>query len=98
MSTSNQRVNSMASSGIPYETEQGISKRVSGKIFQGTGNLQRPLCYLGSQRLCRRCQADGLEGAHAAAEFAPSAIAFWGIDQSLTPRRSASATRCAFLR
>src|SRR5262249_17850602 len=35
-----------------------------------------------------------LSGAHAAAEFAPSAIA--GYYQSLTPRRSASATRGAF--
>jgi hypothetical protein len=30
---------------IPYVTEQGISKRVSGKIFEGTGKLisKRPL-------------------------------------------------------
>src|SRR5262249_49671779 len=35
---SNQRVDSIASSRIPCATEQGISKRVSGKIFQGTGN------------------------------------------------------------
>jgi hypothetical protein len=32
-------VNSMASSQIPYATEQGISKRVSGNFFQGTGNF-----------------------------------------------------------
>jgi hypothetical protein len=36
--TSRQRVNSMASGQIPYATEQGIPKRVSGKIFEGTGN------------------------------------------------------------
>jgi hypothetical protein len=35
---SNQRADSIASSRIPCATEQGISKRVSGKIFQGTGN------------------------------------------------------------
>ena len=28
----------LASSRIPYATEQGISKRVSEKIFRGTGN------------------------------------------------------------
>ena len=35
---SDQRADSIAYSGIPCATEQGISKRVSGKIFQGTGN------------------------------------------------------------
>jgi hypothetical protein len=35
---SNQRADSTASSRIPCAPEQGISKRVSGKIFQGTGN------------------------------------------------------------
>jgi hypothetical protein len=29
----------MASSRIPYTTELGISKRVSGNFFRGTGNL-----------------------------------------------------------
>jgi hypothetical protein len=29
----------MASSQIPYATEHGISKRVSGNFFQGTGNF-----------------------------------------------------------
>jgi hypothetical protein len=29
----------IACNGIPYATEQGISKRVSGNFFQGTGNL-----------------------------------------------------------
>jgi hypothetical protein len=29
----------MTSSRIPYATEQGISKRVSGNLFRGTGNL-----------------------------------------------------------
>jgi hypothetical protein len=37
--TSNRRANSMVCSQIPYATEQGIFKRVSGKIFQGTGNF-----------------------------------------------------------
>ena len=35
---SDQRADSIAYSGIPCATEQRISKRVSGKIFQGTGN------------------------------------------------------------
>jgi hypothetical protein len=35
--TSSQRVNSMPSSRIPYATEQGISKRVSGKVFEEQG-------------------------------------------------------------
>jgi hypothetical protein len=38
---SSQRVNSMASSRIPYATEQGISKRVSGNFFRVTGNFNR---------------------------------------------------------
>jgi hypothetical protein len=29
----------MASGRIPYETEQGIFKRVSGNFLRGTGNL-----------------------------------------------------------
>jgi hypothetical protein len=29
----------MAFTRIPYATEQGISKRVSGNFFRGTGNL-----------------------------------------------------------
>src|SRR5260221_14275254 len=37
---SDQRADSIAYSGIPCATEQGISKRVSGKIFQGTGNFR----------------------------------------------------------
>jgi hypothetical protein len=41
-------VNSMASSQIPYATEQGISKRVSGNFFQGTGNFH---LRIGSQSL-----------------------------------------------
>jgi hypothetical protein len=35
---SDQRTHSIVYSRIPCATEQGISKRVSGKIFQGTGN------------------------------------------------------------
>jgi hypothetical protein len=35
---SDQRAHSIVYSRIPCVTEQGISKRVSGKIFQGTGN------------------------------------------------------------
>jgi hypothetical protein len=35
---SDQRADSIAYGGIPCATEQGISKRVSGKIFQRTGN------------------------------------------------------------
>jgi hypothetical protein len=31
--------NSMVCNQIPYAMEQGIFKRVSGKIFQGTGNF-----------------------------------------------------------
>src|SRR5262249_11158586 len=34
----NEPAASIAYNGIPYATEQGISKRVSGKIFQETGN------------------------------------------------------------
>src|SRR6516162_5319328 len=34
----NEPAASIAYNGIPYATEQGISKRVSGKIFQQTGN------------------------------------------------------------
>jgi hypothetical protein len=37
--TPNRRANSMVCNQIPYATEQGIFKRVSGKIFQGTGNF-----------------------------------------------------------
>jgi len=36
----------MASSRIPYTMEQGISKHVAGKIFQGTGNIQRDASIL----------------------------------------------------
>jgi hypothetical protein len=36
---SDQRADSMPYSGIPYATEQGIFKRVSGNFFRGTGNL-----------------------------------------------------------
>src|SRR6266404_1328970 len=43
---SDQRTHSIVYSRIPCATEQGISKRVSGKIFQGTGNrhadIRRP--------------------------------------------------------
>jgi hypothetical protein len=35
---SDQRADSIAYGGIHCATEQGISKRVSGKIFQRTGN------------------------------------------------------------
>jgi hypothetical protein len=34
---SDRRADSMACSRIPYASEQGISKRVSGKIFEETG-------------------------------------------------------------
>jgi hypothetical protein len=37
--TRNRRASSMVSNLIPYATEQGIFKRVSGKFFQGTGNF-----------------------------------------------------------
>jgi hypothetical protein len=37
--TPNRRANSMVCNQIPYAMEQGIFKRVSGKIFQGTGNF-----------------------------------------------------------
>src|SRR6516162_4816351 len=33
--------NSRACSRIPYATEQGIFKRVSGNVFRGTGNFNR---------------------------------------------------------
>jgi len=33
----NRRISSMVCNQIPYAKEQGIFKRVSGKIFQGTG-------------------------------------------------------------
>ena len=36
---SDQRADSMPYSGIPYATEQGIFKRVSGNFFRRTGNL-----------------------------------------------------------
>jgi hypothetical protein len=39
ISASNQRVNSIASSRIPYAPEQGISKAVSGNFSTATGNL-----------------------------------------------------------
>ena len=39
ISTSGQRMNSMASSRIPYATEQGISKRVIRELFPGTWNF-----------------------------------------------------------
>src|SRR5262249_9212236 len=39
ISASGQRMNSMASSRIPYATEQGISKRVSGNFFEEQGIL-----------------------------------------------------------
>jgi len=41
---SNRQAYSKACNGIPYATEQGIFKRVSGKIFQGTGNFH-PKCF-----------------------------------------------------
>jgi NAD(P)-dependent dehydrogenase (short-subunit alcohol dehydrogenase family) len=41
---SNRQAYSKACNGIPYATEQGISERVSGKIFQGTGNFH-PKCF-----------------------------------------------------
>jgi hypothetical protein len=45
------RVNSMASSQIPYATAQAISKRVSGNFFQGTGNFHlRIVASLGADR------------------------------------------------
>jgi len=37
IATSGQRMNSMASSRIPYANEQGISKRVSGNFFEEQG-------------------------------------------------------------
>jgi hypothetical protein len=37
--TPNRRAGSMVYNQIPYATEQGIFKRVSGKSFQGTGNF-----------------------------------------------------------
>src|SRR5262245_53850102 len=37
--SSNQRADSIASSRNPSATEQGISKRLSGKIFRGTGEI-----------------------------------------------------------
>jgi hypothetical protein len=40
IATSGQRMNSMASSRIPYATEQGISKRVSGNFFEEQGILK----------------------------------------------------------
>jgi hypothetical protein len=38
--TPNRRANSMVCNQISYAMEQGIFKRVSGKIFQGTGNFR----------------------------------------------------------
>jgi len=43
ISTSSQPVNSMASSRIPYATEQGIFKRVSGKIFSRNREFSREI-------------------------------------------------------
>jgi hypothetical protein len=37
--TPNRRAGSMVYNQIPYATEQGIFKRVSGKSFPGTGNF-----------------------------------------------------------
>ena len=39
ISTPNQRANSMVCNQIPYAMEPGIFKRLSGKIFQETGNF-----------------------------------------------------------
>jgi len=39
----NQRANPRVCNQIPYATEQGIFKPVSGKSFQGTGNLPREM-------------------------------------------------------
>ena len=41
--TPNRRANSMVCNQIPYATEQGIFKRVSGKIFHGTGKFSRQM-------------------------------------------------------
>src|SRR5262245_64655774 len=41
ISTSNQRANSKACSQIPYATEQGISKRISGNFFGDNREFNR---------------------------------------------------------
>src|SRR4029077_15684378 len=41
MFVSDQRAGSIAYTGIPYATEQGIYKRVSGNFFQGTGRFRQ---------------------------------------------------------
>src|SRR3989442_14389741 len=46
--TSGLRVNSMASSQIPYATEQGISKRVSGNLDCTPGGEQGLGCWIDS--------------------------------------------------
>jgi hypothetical protein len=46
---SDQRANSRAYSRIPYATEQGIFKRVSGNVFRGTGNFNRGSSETGAE-------------------------------------------------
>jgi hypothetical protein len=40
---SDERADSIAYGGIPYATEQGIFRCVSGKDFQGTGNFNQSI-------------------------------------------------------
>src|SRR5262249_15324212 len=49
----------MAYSGIPYATEQGISKRVSGNCFQRTENFYPKIAALHESSLAqsRHCEA-----------------------------------------
>jgi hypothetical protein len=48
---SDQHADPMAYSGIPYATEQGISKRVSANCFQRTGNFYRKIAALDGSSL-----------------------------------------------
>jgi hypothetical protein len=51
---SNQRLKSIASSQIPYATEQGICSPVSGNFSRITGNFESRIWKFGSGRLGRR--------------------------------------------
>jgi hypothetical protein len=48
---SDQRTHSIVYSRIPCATEQGISKRVSGKIFQGIGNRRADIRHRSDRAL-----------------------------------------------
>jgi hypothetical protein len=72
---SSQRADSIAYSGIPYTTEQGISKDVSGKIFQGTGNLHSHASLTKLARALLRSTSPSEVGAISQVDYAAWPIA-----------------------